>query len=120
MQRSKFEKLVSQAIKELPAEFREKLANVIIIVEDHPSDEILDQMEISREDTLFGLYEGTPLTERGFEAPLHPDRIWIFQNPIEQECETEDDIKEEIKVTIVHEVAHFFGLDDEYLERLGY
>jgi len=70
--------------------------------------------------TLLGLYEGTPLTERGFDAPLHPDRIWIFQQPIEDECDTDDEIREEIKTTIVHEVAHFFGLDDEYLEDLGY
>ena len=60
------------------------------------------------------------MAERGFEAPLHPDRIWIFQRPIEDECESEEDIKEEIKITIVHELAHFFGLDDDYLEALGY
>ena len=120
MDRTKFEKLVEQAIRQLPAEFREKLENVVVIVEDSPSDEVLDRMEISDDDTLFGLYEGTPLTERGFDTPLHPDRIWIFQGPIEEECETEEEIREEIKTTIVHEVAHFFGLDDDYLEDLGY
>ena len=70
--------------------------------------------------THLNLTEGTPLTERGFDAPLHPDRIWIFQEPIEDECDTDEEIREEIKTTIVHEVAHFFGLDDEYLEDLGY
>ena len=120
MNRTKFEKLVEQAIQQLPAEFREKLENVAVIVEDTPSAEVLDRMEIGDGDTLFGLYEGTPLTERGFDTPLHPDRIWIFQGPIEEECETEEEIREEIKTTIVHEVAHFFGLDDEYLEGLGY
>jgi predicted Zn-dependent protease with MMP-like domain len=120
MDRRRFEKLVNQAIDELPAEFREKLENVVVIVEDQPSEELLEEMEIPPGDTLFGLYEGTPLTERGFQTPLHPDRIWIFQVPIEEECETEDEIREEIKTTIVHEVAHFFGLDDEYLEGLGY
>ena len=89
MDRRRFEKLVNQAIDELPAEFREKLENVAVIVEDHPSDELLEEMEIPPGDTLFGLYEGTPLTERGFQTPLHPDRIWIFQAPIEEECETE-------------------------------
>ena len=120
MKRKEFEKLVSQAIAELPEEFRQKLENVVVIVEDRPSRELLDQMEIPSGDTLFGLYEGTPLTERGVAAPLYPDRIWIFKTPIEEECETEAEIKDEIKTTIVHEVAHFFGLDDEYLEELGY
>ena len=120
MNRKNFEKLVNEAIEELPSEFREQLENVVIIVEDRPSQDLLERMEVPPEDTLFGLYEGTPLTERGFDAPLHPDRIWIFQQPIEEECDTEDEIREEIKTTIVHEVAHFFGLDDNYLEDLGY
>ena len=120
MDRVKFENLVDQAIRELPTDFRKKLNNVVVIVEDRPSEEFLDDMEISSCDTLFGLYEGTPLTERGFDTPLHPDRIWIFQGPIEEECASEEEIREEIKTTIVHEVAHFFGFDDEYLEDLGY
>jgi len=120
MNRKNFEKLVNEAIEELPSEFRGQLENVVIIVEDRPSQDLLERMEVPPEDTLFGLYEGTPLTERGFDAPLYPDRIWIFQQPIEAECDTEDEIREEIKTTIVHEVAHFFGLDDDYLEDLGY
>jgi len=120
MNRNNFEQLVDQAIRELPAEFREKLDNVVVIVEDYPSEEILERMEIPPDDTLFGLYEGTPLTDRGMMSPLHPDRIWIFQAPIEEQCDTEDEIREEIKTTIVHEVGHFFGLDDDYLEDLGY
>jgi predicted Zn-dependent protease with MMP-like domain len=121
MERKRFELLVHKAIAELPGEFRERLRNVAVIVQDNPSDEMLDEMEVPEDETLFGLYEGTPLTERGFfDAPLHPDRIWIFQEPIEDECETEEEIKEEIKITVVHEVAHFFGLDDDYLEDLGY
>jgi predicted Zn-dependent protease with MMP-like domain len=77
-------------------------------------------MDIPPEDTLFGLYEGIPLTERGFEDPLHPDRILIFQRAIEDECDSPEEIKEELKITLVHEIAHFFGLSDEYLEELGY
>ena len=120
MNRAKFEKLVDESIQELPAEFREKLENVVVIVEDYPSEEILERMEIPRGDTLFGLYEGTPLTDRGAASPLYPDRIWIFQVPIESHCHTENEIREEIKTTIVHEIGHFFGLDDDYLEDLGY
>jgi predicted Zn-dependent protease with MMP-like domain len=120
MDRVKFENLVDQAIRDLPTEFRKKLENVVVIVEDRPSEEFLDDKEITSGDTLLGLYEGTPLTERGFDTPLLPDRIWIFQGPIEEECENEEEITEEIKTTIVHEVGHFFGLDDEYLKELGY
>lgn len=120
MKRARFEELVDAAIAGLPEQFRQKLENVAVIVEDRPSRELRAAMEIPPEDTLFGLYEGTPLTERGFGAPLHPDRIWIFQEPIEQECASEAEVKEEIQTTIMHEVAHFFGFDDEELEERGY
>lgn len=116
-----FETLLHEAIRELPEEFRERLKNVAIIVEDYPSEALMEQMGIPPEDTLFGLYEGIPLTERGyFDQPLHPDRILIFQGPIEEECDSPEEIKEELKITLVHEIAHFFGLSDEYLEELGY
>ena len=120
MERKAFEALVQRAIHELPVEFRQKLENVAVIVEDEPSKELLERMEISSQDTLLGLYEGVPLTERGFEAPLYPDTIWIFHKPIEEECESEDELLDEVQITIVHEIAHFFGLDDDYLEELGY
>jgi predicted Zn-dependent protease with MMP-like domain len=121
MDRNSFEKLIRSAIRELPEEFRSKLKNIAIIVEDYPSDELLKQMGVSPDDTLFGFYDGVPLTERGFfEAPLHPDRILIFQRAIEDECDSPEEIKEEVKVTLVHEIAHFFGIDDDYLEEIGY
>jgi predicted Zn-dependent protease with MMP-like domain len=120
MNRDRFEKLVQRAVAGLPDEFRSRLQNVAVIVEDRPSDELLERMELSADDTLFGLYEGVPLTERGFEAPLYPDRIFIFQEPIEDVCENEEEILDEVQTTIVHEVAHFFGIDDDYLEELGY
>jgi predicted Zn-dependent protease with MMP-like domain len=120
MDRARFEKLVDDAIAELPRPFLEKLQNVCVIVEDYPSQELLERMGVADDSVLLGLYEGTPLTERGFEAPLFPDRIWIFQRPIEQESGSEAGIKEEIQTTIKHEVAHFFGLDDDELEEMGY
>jgi predicted Zn-dependent protease with MMP-like domain len=120
MDRRRFEKLVQQAIEELPDEFRAKLQNVAVIVEDRPAEELLDRMNIPSDETLFGLYEGVPLTERGFDSPLHPDRILIFQEPIEEACTSDEEIREEIRTTLVHEIAHFFGIDDEYLEELGY
>jgi predicted Zn-dependent protease with MMP-like domain len=121
MERKAFEKLIRESIGELPEEFRERLQNVAIIVEDYPSEELKKQMDLSPDDTLFGLYEGVPLTERGFfEQPLYPDRILIFQRALEDECDSPDELKDEVKTTLVHEVAHFFGIDDEYLEELGY
>ena len=121
MEHKKFQALVAAAIDELPDEFREKLKNVAIVIEDYPSEELLERMQIPAGDTLFGLYEGVPLTERGFfREPLYPDRILIFQRAIENECDSEEEIKEELKITLIHEVAHFFGMDDDYLEDIGY
>src|SRR5262249_37067028 len=121
MDRKVFERLVEQAIAELPAVFREKMVNVAIIIEDYPSPELMHRIGLSEDDTLFGLYEGVPLTERGyFDQPILPDRILIFQQSIEDECDSPEEIKDELKITIVHEIAHFFGLSDEYLEELGY
>ena len=121
MDRKAFEKLLEEAVRELPEEFRDRLRNVAIIVEDYPSQELIRQLDLTDDDTLFGLYTGVPLPERGFfAAPLHPDRILIFQRAIEDECDSLGEIKEEVKITLVHEIAHFFGIDDEHLEELGY
>jgi predicted Zn-dependent protease with MMP-like domain len=121
MQRKQFESLVQDAMKELPQEFREKLTNVAIVIEDYPSEELLERMEIPEGGTLFGLYEGVPLPDRGhFNAPLYPDRILIFQGPIEEECDSPEEIREQVRITLLHEIAHFFGFDDEELEERGY
>ena len=121
MDRRAFEALIGDVIRELPEEFRKKLNNVAIIVEDYPSAELIERMSLGPDDTLFGLYEGVPLTERGFfEEPLYPDRILIFQRAIEDECDSPEEVKDELKTTLVHEVAHFFGMDDDYLVEIGY
>src|ERR1041385_6046621 len=121
MDRDVFEKLVDQAIHEIPQEFRDKLHNVAVEVEDYPSRELLRRMRVPPGNTLFGLYEGVPLTQRGFFGePLYPDRILIFQGPIENECESVEEIKQQIKITVIHEIAHFFGMDDDYLHDIGY
>ena len=121
MNRNAFENLIDEVIQDLPVEFRDRLKNIAILVEDRPSAELMKRMGLSPKDVLLGLYEGVPLTQRRFfEAPLHPDRILIFQEPIEQVCDSPEEIRSELKTTIVHEIAHFFGMDDEYLARLGY
>jgi predicted Zn-dependent protease with MMP-like domain len=120
VRRKEFERLVTEAITDLPQEFRDRLETVAILIEDSPSDELLDRMEVDEDDTLLGLYEGTPLTERGFDAPLHPDCIWIFQKPLEQVSDDPATVREEIRLTIMHEVAHFFGIEDDALDEMGY
>jgi predicted Zn-dependent protease with MMP-like domain len=121
MERKAFETLVHEALQDLPQLFRDKLKNVAIIVEDYPSEELLDRMEVPEDETLFGLYEGVPLTQRGyFDAPLHPDRVFIFQGPIEDACHSPEEIKDEVRITVMHELAHFFGFDDDELEEAGY
>ena len=88
MDREAFEKLIDEAIRELPEDFRKRMENVAVIVEDYPSRDLIKQLDLDPEEVLFGLYEGVPLTERRFfEQPLHPDRILIFQREIEDECD---------------------------------
>jgi len=117
MRRRRFEQLVEQALGEIPKRFREAMANVAVVVEDEPSAELLEDMEIEPPDTLFGLYRGTPLTEREWShGNTLPDQITIFQRPIEEACEDEDQIVDEVAQTVIHEFGHYFGLSEEEIE----
>jgi predicted Zn-dependent protease with MMP-like domain len=117
MTRARFEKLVADAIRTIPARFRDELRNIAVIVEDEPSDELLDEMSIDPPDTLYGLYQGTPLTERAWDyGNTLPDRITLYQFPIEDASETDDDLVVAIGETLIHEVGHYFGLSEEELE----
>ena len=119
MTRERFRRLVSEAIDSIPARFRRHLANVAIVVEDEPSAELLAEMEIEPPDTLFGLYQGTPLTERAWDfGNTLPDRIVLYQGPIEDASETEDDIVVTVGETLIHEVGHYFGLSEDELEAI--
>ena len=119
MRRDRFEALVRQAVEELPSAFMDRLENVVVVVEEWPSDEQLDAAGLGDEETLLGLYEGIPLTDReGYNLVL-PDKITIFQGPIEMACETEDEVVEQVRETVVHEVAHYFGISDEQLDEWG-
>jgi predicted Zn-dependent protease with MMP-like domain len=121
MDRTRFARLVAEVVNQLPEEFAARLANVEVVVEDEPSRAQLRSVGLDpRVDTLFGLYEGVPLAERGGGVPALPDRISIFYRPLVEECETETELREEIRTTILHEVAHFFGIDDEDLDSWGY
>ena len=119
MTRQEFEQYLKEAIATIPPRFRDAVRNLAIVVEDEPSDEVLREMEIEPPDTLFGLYQGTPLTERGWGyGNTLPDRITLYQGPIEDASENEDDLIVCIGETLIHELGHYFGLSEEEIEEI--
>ncbi len=122
MDRDRFQALVAEALDEIPEPFRGHLETVAVVVEDEPSAAMLREMGLHpRRDTLFGLYEGTPLSERATDQPLAlPDRITIFYRPLVRTFRTPAAIRREIRKTVVHELGHYFGLDDDDIESEGY
>ncbi|HEY6508737.1 MAG TPA: metallopeptidase family protein [Vicinamibacterales bacterium] len=119
MTRAAFERLVTEAVMLIPLKFRRAMTNLALVVEDEPSAELLDHMEIEPPDTLYGLYEGTPLTERGWaHGNALPDRITLFQIPIEEDSEDEDEVRAVIGETLIHEVGHYFGLSEDEIEAI--
>jgi predicted Zn-dependent protease with MMP-like domain len=120
MSRRRFERLVARAVRELPATIRDRLDNVAIVVEDWPSDDDLRAAGLAPGETLFGLYQGTPLTGRTSDYGLTlPDKITIYQGPLEAACASDWAIRAEVQTTVVHELAHHFGLSDDDLHRFG-
>ena len=119
MRREKFEDLVLDAISNIPEEFKELLENIDIIVEDWPSNSQIKRLGLKNKYELLGLYEGIPRTRRDHSYNLAlPDKITIFQKPLEADCSSEEDLKQEIIRTVKHEIAHYFGLDDDRLEEI--
>ncbi len=116
MNRSRFEQLVDEALGSMPREFQEMMDNVAIFIEDEPSRETLRHAGVSRGHTLLGLYQGVPQTERTRSYDLvTPDRITLFQRPIEASGRTDAEVSEQIRRTVLHEVGHYFGMDEERL-----
>ncbi|NJC68960.1 metallopeptidase family protein [Planosporangium thailandense] len=112
MARARFEELVGDALDDVPGDLLALMDNVVILVEDDPPPD---------EPTLLGVYEGYALTERGWDySGVLPDRIIIYRNPILAICDTDDDVVEEVAVTVVHEIAHHFGISDARLHELGW
>ena len=119
LSRRAFERLVEEALATIPRKFREAIANVAVVVEDEPTPDILDELEIPDGDTLYGLYQGTPLTERQWsQEPRVPDKVSIYQRPIEEDAESEDDIVWMIGETVIHEFGHYFGLSEDEIEAI--
>jgi predicted Zn-dependent protease with MMP-like domain len=119
MTRERFTRLVEEALGGIPRRFRDAMKNVAVVVEDEPSQDVLDDMDMEPGGSLFGLYHGTPLTQRdsGYGNTL-PDRISIYQLPIEDACEDEEDIRQCIAETVIHEFGHYFGLSEEEIEEI--
>ena len=118
--RTEFEQLVAQALDDLPPYFHDRISNVEVIVELWPSRDDLRTAGVPVGQTLLGLYHGVPLTQRGDHYQLVlPDRITIFQGPIEQAYRTPEAIRAGVKRTVIHELAHHFGIDDDRLRELG-
>lgn len=116
-----FDRIVKGAILRIPEEIRQHLDNIVISVQKRPSRQILDEMDIPAEEALLGLFQGTAQTERFITSPpLFPDTILLFQESLEETCETIEELEEQIEVTIVHEVAHAIGISEERLAELGY
>jgi predicted Zn-dependent protease with MMP-like domain len=119
MDKARFEELVDKALDGLPDEFAESLDNVAIFVEDYPSREQRLRSPQDEDSVILGLYEGIPLTERGHDyGMVLPDRITIFRKPIESVCRTDDEIVETVRSTVLHEIAHHFGISDGRLDEL--
>jgi predicted Zn-dependent protease with MMP-like domain len=120
MTRHAFEKLVAEAVTLIPTRFRREMKNLALVVEDEPAAQLLEEMDIEPPDSLYGLYHGTPLTERQWDFGNHlPDRITIYQHPIEEDCDgDEDEIRAVIGETLIHELGHYFGLSEEEIEEI--
>ena len=119
LSRKEFERLVERAIARLPRSFREKLENIAVVIEDWADEETLEEMGIEPPDTLYGLYRGTDLARRdtGYGNVL-PDVITIYQGPIQEDADSLEDMGALVQDTVVHEIGHYFGLDDDRLEEL--
>jgi predicted Zn-dependent protease with MMP-like domain len=117
--RKEFEELVVLALKRLPKFFKKKMKNVDVVVEDRASRNLLSEMGLRSPLDLLGLYRGVPLDRRGFYyGNVLPDKITLFQIPIESICQTREEIEEKVKEVVIHEVGHYFGLDDKRLREL--
>ena len=119
MTRAEFERLVAEAVDLIPRRFRREMKNLALVVEDAPSADLLEEMDIEPPDSLYGLYHGTPLPERTWGHGNNlPDRITIYQQPIEEDCEDEDEMRQMIGETLIHEVGHYFGMSEEQIEEI--
>jgi predicted Zn-dependent protease with MMP-like domain len=118
--RPEFEALVERALRTLPRRFKDKIANVAVVVEDWADDETLREVGIEPPDTLYGLYRGIDLTRRDSSyGNVLPDTIHIYQGPVEEDCADDAEMAELVRDTVIHEIGHYFGLDDDTMEGIA-
>ena len=119
MTRQAFESLVRDALAAIPQDFRERFSNLEVVVEDRPAPDLIAEMGLEPGETLFGLYQGTPLTERSWSHGNElPDRIVIYQRSLEEAFDDEGELFEEVCMTIIHEAGHYFGLEEDEIEAI--
>jgi predicted Zn-dependent protease with MMP-like domain len=117
MTRAQFEALVEKALRRLPRDFKARIANVAVVVEDWADEQTLEEMGIEPPDTLYGLYRGIDITRRDTSyGNVLPDTIHIYQGPIEEDCADEEEMADLVRDVVIHEIGHYFGLDDETME----
>lgn len=114
-----FEALVDRAIAGIPAPYSEALREVAIVIEDEPSDEQLEDNDLGLEDTMYGLYEGVPRTDYAADWAASPNRITLFRVPLEEDFPDPAELETEVRMTVLHELAHHLGIDDHRLDELG-
>ena len=114
-----FERLVDRALAAIPSPFRESLAEVAVVIDDWPSDDQVIDNDLDPEDVLYGLYEGVPRTEWAADSAVVANRITLFRIPLEEDFPDPRDLAEEVRITVIHELAHHLGIDDDRLEELG-
>src|SRR5262249_11022873 len=121
MERARFDELVAEALDGIPAEFARYLRNVAVVVEDEPSPALLESLGLDpAHSTLFGSFRGVPLPPRPPDFTVRPDRLPIFPGPLLRHCTTPAQLRRQVRATVIHEIAHFFGLDERRIRRLGY
>lgn len=121
LSQDQFEELVDQALQSLPEQFLSYMENVMVQVQDRPTRRLLQDLAVEPDMTLLGVYTGVPLTSKSVSAPVDwPEQIIIFQRNIEAVCQTPADVVEQVRKTVLHEIGHHFGMDEDDLDRLGY
>ena len=121
MAKKDFSRALMEALLELPQMFKDALANVAVVVEEWPSEELLNELDLPPDDTLYGFYHGVPLPERSVLDPgALPDKISIYRGPLVEDFPDRNELRRQIRITLLHEIGHYFGMDEEELSRLGY
>lgn len=116
-----FDRIVKRSISHIPCEIRRHLENILIAVQKRPPRTLLKEMGLFPNETLLGIYRGVSLGKRSVTAPpLYPDTIFLFHVPLEEMCDTIEEMERQIEKTVVHEIAHYFGISEERLTALGY